>query len=710
MKKILLFLYVLIVFFHSSCEKKQYHSNDEIALVSVVDSLNSLSFSLCKSNSEKSISLANEGIKLSESINYFSGIACGNNNLGVAYKYTKDYEKSLSYYKKALAIRKEINETLNVANTYKNIGFLYYKQENWSGSINAFKNAIEIYTEKNDNSSLAELKLNVGIVYGKLSQIDSAIITYKEMYPILDASPDEHMLSKVNQNLGLSFAQNGNFAESLTYIFESLKYKEKFGSDKEVIFTLANIARIYKLMENYINSKEFFQKALSRAKSKQIENDFLLSPIYADFANVYKRMDMVDSCIFYLNMAFKKGEASGNKMVIRNTLISLANVYSEQRDFKKAIEYRKQAKVYMLKSPNLRSLSILTKDLSKEYLMKKDYGNTIINANEFINLSNEMNNQHYLMTGYELLYEANKGLGNYQVALNFLEMQNEIKDTLLGKDIANEIEEIKTKYQTEKKEAQLTQAELENKAQLAVLKTQKIGLFSMATVLLLALGFLSFIYKQNRKIRSQKTKIDNLFRELHHRVKNNLQSLVSIMNLQSKSLEDDAAKDAILASKGRVQAMGMIHQKMLYQNSEVAHVDIAEYVESLLDELVDIFEEVLSSVDYKVVADKIDVKLDIAVSIALIINELVTNSFKYAFEDDVKEPSLIVRLIEEGDRLHLTIKDNGKGIPEGFDINKSNSFGMQIVQMFTQQIEGSLKFSNEDGARYDLFVENYQIG
>lgn len=240
-------------------------------------------------------------------------------------------------------------------------------------------------------------------------------------------------------------------------------------------------------------------------------------------------------------------------------------------------------------------------------------------------------------------------------------------------------------------------------------------IFDHATLLIYSLLFAGLIVRLFRKdydnekaiIEAQKRELDDLYqksseknqyiesliRELHHRVKNNLQVVSSLLALQSKRLDDERARTALEDGRTRVDAIAMIHQK-LYMNHELAAVNMKEYLEHLCSSLAQSYGFSSSVISTQVNINREMLDIDRAVSIGLIVNELVTNSFKHAFQN-VSEPKLFIRLHQLPDALELEVGDNGKGMSPG-EVYK-NSFGMKLVHTLVQQLGASIQVENQQG-------------
>lgn len=196
--------------------------------------------------------------------------------------------------------------------------------------------------------------------------------------------------------------------------------------------------------------------------------------------------------------------------------------------------------------------------------------------------------------------------------------------------------------------------------------------------------------------------IGSLVRELHHRVKNNLQIVSSLLSLQSNRVADDKARLALEEGKTRVDAMAMIHQK-LYMDNELASVNIEEYLGHLSASLANSFGYEARHVRTRVQLSNRSMDIDLAIPIGLIVNELITNAFKHAFRD-VAQPEIHLALLEKQDHLELTVADNGKGlqVPEGLE--SPGSFGMKLVQTLVEQVNGTMTIRQQPGTTYTIEI------
>ena len=193
-----------------------------------------------------------------------------------------------------------------------------------------------------------------------------------------------------------------------------------------------------------------------------------------------------------------------------------------------------------------------------------------------------------------------------------------------------------------------------------------------------------------------------LLAELHHRVKNNLAIISGLLNLQDDATTNEEAKDIIGESKTRIMSMALVH-RMLYENSELKRLDLARYTSELVNELFNSY-NLSNRVNVHTHFEKVELPISKCIPLGLIINELVTNSIKYVFRKKGPEKgNFTITIFQKDNLVSIQVRDDGPGFPQGFNAEAENlSLGIYLVKTLTEQIDGTVRFSNEDGARIDL--------
>lgn len=194
-----------------------------------------------------------------------------------------------------------------------------------------------------------------------------------------------------------------------------------------------------------------------------------------------------------------------------------------------------------------------------------------------------------------------------------------------------------------------------------------------------------------------------LLNEVHHRVKNNLQVISSLLNLQASHAKDAQVRDILQESQGRVKAMVLTHQ-LLYERKDFSRIDLGEYLGRLVQLLRVAHSSSANGVSLKLAVPKESVYLDLerAIPCGLLVNELSSNAFKHAFPDAGSGEIVIALNLLSPDEVELSVADNGIGLPPGFDMDTTRTLGLQLVPLFVDQLRGELSIESINGTRFAL--------
>ena len=348
-----------------------------------------------------------------------------------------------------------------------------------------------------------------------------------------------------------------------------------------------------------------------------------------------------------------------------------------------------------------------------------------------------------LAANHLLWFRLDSTLRNYPAAIGHYQRYVALRDSLLTKSKSREIEQLMIQYETEKKDQDLKlkekniqlltkQGKLQQQ-QLVQAQMIRNGTIAGAVmlVLLLGLGYNRYRLKQqsNQLLEAKQLEINQknafleqllgekeglleekewMLKEIHHRVRNNLQIVISLLNSQAANLSDDPALSTIKESQHRVQAMALIHQK-LYQSEQVARVEMASYINDLVVYLRDAYTH-LTPVRFNLAVEPLELDVTLAVPLGLIINEAVSNALKYAFPGDGGGTVTLSLHPAAGTTYALTVADDGVGLPPGYDPARSRSLGMTLLHGLSEQLGGQLHITSSPGVAIHLVFHDEQLG
>jgi two-component sensor histidine kinase len=208
-----------------------------------------------------------------------------------------------------------------------------------------------------------------------------------------------------------------------------------------------------------------------------------------------------------------------------------------------------------------------------------------------------------------------------------------------------------------------------------------------------------------KKLEAAVTEKEVLLKEIHHRVKNNLQVISSLFRLQAATCTDDGLLNLLRDSQSRIESMAMIHER-IYRSDTLSRIRFDLYVQDLIQEIFQSYRrDHFQPIRLQLELEALLLGIDMAIPCALILNELVSNTLKYAFPQG-EQGTLQVRLHtgERGKELHIRVRDDGVGLPEGFDVQRANSLGLRLVNILTRQLQGSLTWHCDQGTCFEFVL------
>lgn len=207
--------------------------------------------------------------------------------------------------------------------------------------------------------------------------------------------------------------------------------------------------------------------------------------------------------------------------------------------------------------------------------------------------------------------------------------------------------------------------------------------------------------KISKEIKDSLKEKEVLLQEIHHRVKNNMQIISSLLSLQTKYVDDEVSLDVLKESQNRVKSMALVHEK-LYRSEDLTHINIYNYINNLVLDLFFSYGVLRDQITPLIDIEEIKLNIETAVPCGLIINELVSNVIKHAFPDKKGGKMWLSLYLMDDNQIKLIVADNGSGLPDDFNLDSSNSLGMQLVNSLVNQLDGSIKINRANGTEFNI--------
>jgi two-component sensor histidine kinase len=382
---------------------------------------------------------------------------------------------------------------------------------------------------------------------------------------------------------------------------------------------------------------------------------------------------------------------------------NISQVYTEyMQDPAKGLEYLMKGVDFNLQRNRLNSLSHNYGNISDVYISLGDKARAMEYAYKTFEIAQQLNLPNRLLNAYSQLSKAYEFNSQFDSALYCFKRTTEISDSLTNIDKTKQIADAHTKYETVKKESQINLLGISNQSKTRNIYVLLAGLLITAALAIAMIILYKRVQKQKLQLSEQSNKLELMMKELHHRVKNNLQIVTSLLSLQSYRLQDAEAVAAMNESKLRVQAMSLIHQR-LYKTDMLTTVNIKEYITDLTSSLMAAYGYNADDFELQLTVKQELMDVEKALPVGLILNEVITNAFKYAYKD-VAAPSLHITLNEVGNDAVLEVKDNGIGMNMENWNSKTGSFGKQLINSLSKQLRARQQVTCDKGTVFTFII------
>jgi two-component sensor histidine kinase len=562
------------------------------------------------------------------------------------------------------------------------------KNKQWEGRLQVTLGAILLRQEKLDSAFAvlqdAKTKLpkkdwsllltQLGYVFERRGQISKAADYAMEGLQLGNSIQDLKTRAMAYSDLSNLFWKQSKFDKGIEYGLQSeALFKQRNIADMDYSFTLYIIGNNYLSQKDYSNAQKYFKLALTQSEHYQFYNN--LADIYIALNELYTITGEYEKAALNARQAIRYSTLLDNNFMLMRSWLSLAELQNKTRQPDKAIASLKTC------------LQVATENFGDKFFLSKVY---------------------------EELGKAYAATGDYKNAYTAFLKHDGLEDSVFTADADQRVAKLQTEFDVANKESTI-------KTQQHSLKQQKrVQLLTLgaAGLLLLILVGLFRTYQTKRKVNNKLEKLNQnleqkniqldkrnaenelLLKEIHHRVKNNLEIVSGLLALQAAQIDHPSAQAVMQSSQNRVLSMGIIHQK-LYQKGNLAGIEMKDYFQNLSESVLDTF-NAIGRIKITLPMQPLDLDVDTAVPVGLITNELLTNAIKYAFaENETGEIQISLKETRIENGLVFRLSDNGIG-KQNNTSPKGTGFGTELVNLLVKQLEGNLTVVINNGTTIEI--------
>lgn len=483
-------------------------------------------------------------------------------------------------------------------------------------------------------------------------------------------------------------------------------------------------SKLYQQLNQYEKAAKALKIEIKQLDKNERRDSLIIPSAYNNLGYYYFKAAKMDTALFYFNKSLKVASKSlSNDPVNRNRIIGLvhgniAEIFIIKKEYKKAIPLLQEEVKYSLEynqdKNNLVKAYCLLAEAYINTSAKEDVIRDVFKAVEKqLLISPHSKNKITFYKQKSAFYKKRKQMDSANFWLNeTFKTHNEIEE--FNKARVIKTNELILEINKKDKEIEAFKIEVKNNELLQKNKQQKrlfVFLFILSILLLISIYGVYRIKKDKKILLSKNTEIQNknkeiekaliekeiLLKEVHHRVKNNLQIISGLLELQNIKVDDQEIKIALEEGKNRIQSVALIH-KMMYQSDAISKIEMQEYLEELVAMLKVSYENPQKPIDIIINVEKISIDIAKAVPISLIINEATCNVYKHAFTTETERRlEVVLKQISSNNELILEIKDNGRGLPKTYSLENSKTIGFDLIKGLTRQLKGNLVVKNSNG-------------
>lgn len=565
-----------------------------------------------------------------------------------------------------------------------------------------FIEGVKYASIQNDSNKLFYLHKHMGDAYEHHQKLDSTLYMYELC---------EKFIQKNNYKLKSFLLNDKSYTYQLLYdydksaelVLEALKFAEKSNDSREIASVAISVADGFSRMSLNDEADSYYKQAIKIAMSKK--DTGMLSYAYRYYANHLIDNFELTKGYYNLKEAIKYSCELKDSISLAFGWHNLSTYFWQIKQVDSAFYYEKKAEhIWEVRAEYIDYSNSLMKQ-GKYYLELNNFKEAEKNlkkAEKYI-----LNDLYFNSELYGYLAELYNKIGQSKVAFDYLLKAKNLSNEISEKESKAKLMGLRVKFQTDQKEKIILQEKEKSAIALDEAKNKTKERNTILIILILSVFLLTVIVYSYFKIKKKNNRLSELnkdlelsslqkmylLKEVHHRVKNNLTTLKSLFYLQAKASNSTEVKAVLEESQLRIQSMALIHQS-LYEENENEKVEFKHFLQQLFNELELSIKP--PDKDIEIIFKGLEINLDIstALFLGLILNELATNSFKYAFKDR-DSGSIEIELISKNKELLVHYSDSGIGLKNGFELSKGG-FGFKLLSILTQQINAKLTYQKTD--------------
>lgn len=556
------------------------------------------------------------------------------------------------------------------------------------------------FCKSQEEKSLIDIYGLLGAIYNELYLSDSALFYYENQYRLIDNKDFRERLQVLKQ-LSSLHEQNGSLSKALDYCIIGIRLAEE-SDEKKLVATFNNkIGNIYSTQKNFSKANEYFLRALDIYE--ETNEELGKASAYSNIGSTYLSQGNTEQAESYFTRAKDIYDKAANDAGIAKMISMLGKVSFRRGEFQKAIEYQRNALLVRITDNNLGELPESYVELANTYLKLRRYDDALNLTREGLGITKKTGSEVQLLRLYRQFYLIYKDLNYKDSALWYHEKYGSLKDSIDRLENDEMMIRLQNAFDTERREIELSEMKRENELNEERIsyykeleqKDRYLKLLLSSVILILFIVAVLFFSryriksKANYEISRKVKENELLLKELHHRVKNNLQFISSLLSIKAKKIQDPVAENMVEESLQKVRAMSMVHNILNLNPSDDPNINLKSFLQGLTQSLVLSLGLESDQLEFTYKWRKAQFDLDSFNAIGLVINEMITNSVKHCNADSLK---IKIGFFENSKFKMIRYWDNGPGLDSNFFTSEKQK-GITLMRLLVADLGGTFTYN-----------------
>ncbi len=616
---------------------------------------------------------------------------------------SSQFKQAYPYLEEMLKLSRKESDYQLISKSYRYLSDYFQKQGDKDKTIHFAEQSLMLNDSLNNLQEFINDINRLGIAYHYFQQYEDAINTFKKGLQKYQEIGQEVPLSTIPQlffNLAVSLGKVNDIEAKTQFLIKGIETADKMNLFKQKSHALYSLGYTYMELGHYQKAEKYFLESLGAADSLDLP-DFYKNCNYHALGINYSRWGKYSQAILYNRKALKEFQSNGNRLYEFDVLNNMAITYRRKHSIDTAIVYAQDALKVANKLKHQMAINGALLTLSDLHILKENFN---IAESYLKKVAKDTANVEVmpiesLSDYYAKTFLINEKKHQYRKALWALKKYKTLSDSINKLKSETQFVEIENKYQTAVKEKENLRLRREKEKQSSLLQKENWQKKVSLTILIMTLLILGLLIYSNVKSAKKNKIIKNLQQELHHRIKNNLSIINRFINVIKEEFENEPLfTEKLRDLQNRINSINEVHT-MLYKQENINELSLKSYINQLSENVKESFPD-NQIVIHNNIPESYTLDSNQFFPLGITINEFLTNTFKYAFDD--KKGYVFITMKLEKNKYYFKISDNGKGLPADFDFLKDANFGLRISRLLVMQMGGNVELINKDGVHLHI--------